>query len=94
MCGVGAAIDRPTLFQDNLSEGRERMRHQIGPVAVGREQDQVGEALDHHGCHLDEVGVAALKALLHELIELAVQTLGYLVPLWQRVGSGLRTAPL
>jgi hypothetical protein len=85
MCGVGTAIDRPTLFQEDLPKGRERMRHQIGLIAFGREQDQIGEALDDHGCHLDEVCVAALKALLHELVDLTVQTVGHLVPL---SGSG------
>jgi hypothetical protein len=67
MCSVGTAIDRAALLQDDLPEGGKRMRHQVGPVAFGCEQDQVGEALNHHGCQLDEVGVAALKALLHEL---------------------------
>jgi hypothetical protein len=61
------------------------MRHQVGPVTFGREQNKVGEALDHHGCHLEEVCVAALKALLHELIDLTVQTVGPLISL---LGSG------
>jgi hypothetical protein len=76
----GAAFERAALFQDDLPEGGKRMRHQIGPVAFGCEQDQVGEALADHGCHLDEVCVAALKAILHELVDLTVQTVGHLVP--------------
>jgi hypothetical protein len=80
MCGVGAAIDRTALLQEDLPEGRERMRHQVGSIALRREQDQVGKPLDHHGCHLGEVGFAALKAILHELIDLTVQTVGHLFP--------------
>lgn len=51
--------------RDAASEPTVRVRHQVGDRSQ-REQDQVGEALDDHGCHLDEVGVAALKALLRQ----------------------------
>jgi hypothetical protein len=57
--------------------------------SLSSEQDQVGEALGHQGRHLDEVGIAALKALLNELIDVTVQTVGHLVPL---SGSGSDTA--
>jgi hypothetical protein len=89
MCCGGAAFECAALFQEDLPEGRERMRHQVGPVAFGREQNQVGEALDPYGSHFDEVGVAALKALLYELIDVTVQTVGHLVPF---SGSGSDTA--
>jgi hypothetical protein len=89
MGGGGAAFECAALFQDDLPEGRERMRHQVGPVTFGREQNQVGKALDHHGSHLGEVSITALKALLHELIDVTVQTVGHLVPF---SGSGSDTA--
>src|SRR3954469_15334205 len=52
MRGAAAAFECAALFQVYLPEQRKHMRHQVGLVLVRREQDQVGEALGHHGCDL------------------------------------------
>src|SRR3954447_10819504 len=58
------------------------IRHQVGSLVFGREQDEVGETFDHHGGQLPQVAVAALQAPLHELVDVTMQALGHLAPLF------------
>src|SRR5215210_7840481 len=43
--GAGAAFHLAALLQEDLPETRERIRHEVGLLVFGREQDEVGEAL-------------------------------------------------
>ena len=53
------------------------MRQQIAAILLGREQHEVREALDHHGRDLDQIAVPALDTPLHEVVDVAVQTIGH-----------------
>src|SRR3954454_21478149 len=48
MCGTGAAFHLAALLQEDLSEPRERIRHEVWSLVCRREQDEVGEALNQH----------------------------------------------
>src|SRR3954452_25430007 len=78
MSGAGAAFHLAALLQEDLPETREHIRHEVWSLVFRREQDEVGEALNQHGGYLPQVGVAALQALLHELIDVTMQALGHL----------------
>ena len=82
MCGGRTALYRPRPFPRGFArKPRGACAIKLDRSLSGASRIKVGEALDYHGRHLGEVGVAALKAFLHELIDLTVQTVGHLIPL-------------
>src|SRR3954452_4600067 len=81
MSGTRAALLRDTLLQEHLPQTRDHIRHQVGLLGLGREQNEVGETFDHHRRKLPQVGLAALEALLHELVNVTVQAVRHLAPL-------------
>jgi hypothetical protein len=48
------------------------MSHQRGLTVLWGQENEVGETLDHHGCHLSHIRVAVRHPLLHEFIDFAV----------------------
>src|SRR3954466_11834723 len=46
MSGAGAAFHLAALLQEDLPETRERIRHEVWSLVFGREENEVGEALN------------------------------------------------
>ena len=71
------------LFSNSICPKADRAYAiSLGCSLSGGKQNKVSEAFNYHGCDLGQVGTAALHALVHELIELAVQALAHPAPLF------------
>src|SRR4051812_9051138 len=84
MSGAGAALHSAALLQEHLPETRERIRHEVGLLVFRREENEIGQAVDYHGSDFPDIGIAALEALLHELVDVAVQAIGHRAPVFIR----------
>src|SRR5262245_55605454 len=90
MLGAGATfLDRAGLLQIDMAEMRKRVRHELGVILPGREQDEIDETFGNHGGEPRDVAVAAIDALLHDLIDVAVQAIGQLGLPLDRSSSGV-----
>jgi len=78
MRGGRLSLDHPGFFQKCVTEMAYRLR-QHGPLLVlGGEQDQLGQALRHirrQPGKIDRFG--PLDVLLHDLVDIAVKTIGH-----------------
>ena len=74
---VRAACNCTAFLQQGLPEVGNRICDQCCPLVFWCEQDELGEALDDHRCQVAQVGISTLDALLDELIDFAVQTIGH-----------------
>src|SRR3954465_6709514 len=63
------------------------MRQEAAAILLGREQNQIGHALRHHGRDLDQIVGPALDVLSHEVVDVAVQAIGHRVLPSLSVGS-------
>src|SRR3954469_14783521 len=74
---VRAALDRSALFQQGLPKVGNHIRDQLRLLVLWCEQDEIGEALNHHRCQVTQGSAPAFDAVLDKLIDLAVQALGH-----------------
>src|SRR3954471_16892874 len=81
MSGTRAALPRATLLQEHLPQTRDHIGQQVGLLGLRREQNEISEAFDHHRRKLPHVGLAALQAPLHELVDVTMQAVRHLAPL-------------
>ncbi len=89
---VGAAVERAALFQDDLPDGRKRMRHQIGSVGASRTRS-ARLALIMDAISARSVLPRAKRSCRSWLISQCKQS-DIFSPLWPRVGSGRCEAPV
>src|SRR5262245_27439202 len=70
---AAAAFGFLALFQKDATEMGEHVSHQLALRVLGCKQDQIGEAFRDHGGKLSKVDRLAFEALLHEVVDLAME---------------------
>src|SRR5262245_13933606 len=63
------------LLQEGMAQVGKAIRHQLGLLDAGRQQNELREALRHHRGHFAEIFIAASKALLDEFVDIAMQAI-------------------
>jgi len=57
---------------------QDRFREHVSLLFVGRQQDQVNQALGHSCGHISQInGVASLQVLSDEFVDVAMQAIGH-----------------